>query len=257
MIAPRTLHNIPQPHSLFCIDMGVGLWYKTGRMGGFPCHRGLWNDRFALGLGRWGLDTQNFLAGMGIGPGPGSGPGPGRPAGGNPPSRITGQSLGYDEIVNELLLSPPGETQRSLAKRLGYTESWLSRLVASDSFQTRLSKRLEAIEPEKREIFRLRFASIEEEARGILLESLKKLSNRLEDPAGVPDQLIVKSVEVTSRLLGYGARAEQPPPKVEMHVHLNELADNLRKLNGAPSAQVIEGECTTIATVPAGGGGQS
>lgn len=190
------------------------------------------------------LDTQQFLSGLGISPS--SAPSAGRPAGGNPPDRITGQSLGYDQIVDELLLSPPGETQGHLARRLGYTQAWLSRLIASDAFQVRLAKRLEAIEPDRREMFRLRFASIEEEARGILMASLQKLSDRLQDPAGVPDQLVVKSVEVTSRLLGYGARRDEPPAKVEMHVHLEELAQNLRKLNGAPSAQVIEGECQVI-----------
>lgn len=177
----------------------------------------------------------------------------GRPPGGNPPDRITGQSISYDQIVDELLLAPPGETQRALAKRLGYHETWLSRLIASDSFQVRLAKRLEQIDPERREIFRLRFATIEEEARGILLTSLHKLAARLEDPAGVPDQLVVKSVEVTSKLLGYGARTEQPSPKVEMHLHLEQLANNLRNLNGAPNAKTLEGECSEVAPVPTGG----
>jgi hypothetical protein len=162
-----------------------------------------------------------------------------------PAERISGKTLSYDQLVDILLMSPPGETQRALARRVGYSESWLSRIIASDAFQARLAERIEKdIEPERREAFRLRFASIEEEARGILLGSLQKLAQRLEDPAGVPDQLVVKSVEVTSRLLGYGARQDPAPPRVEMHVHLEQLANNLRNLNGAPKA--IEGTCEEV-----------
>ena len=147
--------------------------------------------------------------------------------------------LSYDQLVDELLLSPPGETQRSMARRLGYSESWLSRIFASDAFQVRLATRIEKdVEPERREILRLKFASIEEQARGILRASLDKLAARLEDPAGVPEQLIVKSVDVTAKLLGYGARKEQPPAKVEMHLHLEQLAGNLRRLNRAPVATI-------------------
>jgi hypothetical protein len=157
--------------------------------------------------------------------------------------RISGKSLGYDQLVDILLMSPPGETQRALARRVGYSESWLSRIIASDAFQARLAERIEKdIEPERREAFKLRFASIEEQARGLLLDSLQKLTARLEDPAGVPDQLVVKTVEVTSKLLGYGARTEQPATRVEMYVHLEQLANNVRKLNRAP----INGECTTV-----------
>lgn len=169
--------------------------------------------------------------------------------------RITGKTLGYDQLVDILLMSPPGETQGQLALRVGYSQSWLSRIIASDAFQTRLAERIEKdIEPERREAFRLRFASIEEEARGILLGSLQKLAARLENPAGVPDQLMVKSIEVTSRLLGYGARQDAPAPRVEMHVHLENLANNLRKLNKAPSA--IEGTCTEVVAPASQAGGR-
>jgi hypothetical protein len=149
--------------------------------------------------------------------------------------RITGKTLGYDELVDMLLLSPPGETQGALARRVGYSQSWLSRIIASDAFQARLAARIEKdVEPERREAMRLRFAGIEEEARGILLASLQKLAMRLEDPAGVPEELLIKSATMSSKMLGYGARVEQPPAKVEMHVHLEELAGNLRRLNGSP-----------------------
>jgi hypothetical protein len=191
---------------------------------------------------------QDVLAAMGIA---NSSPEVGRPVTvARPPmqfgERISGKSLGYDQLVDILLMSPPGETQRALARRVGYSESWLSRIIASDAFQARLAERIEKdIEPERREAFKLRFASIEEQARGLLLDSLQKLTARLEDPAGVPDQLVVKTVEVTSKLLGYGARRDEAPPRVEMHVHLEQLASNVRKLNKAP----INGTATDVTPV--------
>lgn len=154
-----------------------------------------------------------------------------------PTQRLTATSLTYDQIVDEVLLSPPTETQGALAKRLGYTQSWLSRLISSDAFQVKLAERIEKhIEPDRREAFRLRFATIEAESRAILLGSLQKLSTRLADPAGVPDELLIKSASMTSKLLGYGARAEPTAPqRVDMHLHLHQLATNLRNLNQAPN----------------------
>lgn len=167
--------------------------------------------------------------------------------------RITGKTLSYDQLVDILLLSPPGETQRAIAKRVGYTESWLSRIFASDAFQARLAERIEKdVEPERREIMRLRFASIEEEARAVLLMSLQKLSARLQDPAGVPDELAIKSAAMSAKLLGYGARTDSTPAPVNMHFHLEQLAANVRNLNKAPSA--IEGTFTEVAPGPPGGG---
>ena len=155
-----------------------------------------------------------------------------------PSKRITGPMIGYEQIIDALLLSPPGENQGAVARRLGYTQAWLSRLLSSDAFQTRLAKRLEALEPERQEMFKARFASIEEEARGILMASLNKLSARLDDPAGVPDELLIRSATMTSKLLGYGAKQEASVPKVEMHVHLEQLASNLRNLNRSSNVTI-------------------
>jgi hypothetical protein len=194
----------------------MAVWFDTTRAGGQAM-----NDA-----------VRSALAGIGISA---------------PAERIGARAMSYDQLVDIFLLSPPGETQRALARRVGYSESWLSRIIASDAFQSRLAERIEKdVEPERREAMKLRFASIEEEARGILLGSLQKLAAKLDDPAGVPDQLMVKSIEVTSRLLGYGARNDPPAPRVEMHLHLEQLAQNLRNLNGAPKADVIEGQCSPL-----------
>lgn len=179
------------------------------------------------------LDASEALAGLGI-----AAQAP--PPVAVPAARITGKAITYDAIIDQMLANPL-RTQRELARLVGYTESWFSRLIASDSFQTRLAFRIDRdVTPEQQEAIRLRFASIEEEAKGILLASLRKLSERLEDPAGVPDQLLIENVKVTQRLLGYGARPENPAPRVEMHLHLERLANNLRTLDRAPVASDAE-----------------
>jgi hypothetical protein len=193
--------------------------------------------------GETGLNAvASVLQGLGI---------EGTPAELSPPERITSKSLTYDQIVDELLLSPPGETQGALAKRLGYTQSWLCTLMASDAFQAKLHERIEkSVEPERQAAFKLRFASIEEEARGILKNSLRLLAEKLEQPAElIPPQLVIKSVEVTSKLLGYGARdVPGTPQRVDMHLHLHQLRENLMNLNQAPDVS----DATIVATVPAG-----
>lgn len=210
------------------------------------------DERFALlrELGERSLDIKAALAGLGIAeadtPPPAAPQAPAvRPSAQIVPlaDRITGKDITYDAIVDLMLLSPPGTTQGAIARQIGYSQSWLSRIIASDAFQTRLAERLEKdVEPERRAIYKARFAGIEEEARGILLLSLKKLSARLEDPTGVPDELIIKGGAMTSKLLGYGARtlARDPPSEVHMHLHLERLANNLRSLNRAPVASEAE-----------------
>lgn len=246
--------NNPSPHPLQ--DQrneyrGISLLTTGGRWG----IRGWYSipARLATQDPRVSTTPAEVLAQMGIPAADvGGGDSPPRPVLVLPSTRITGKMLSYDQLVDELLMSPPGETQRAMAKRLGYSESWLSRIIASDAFQSRLAERIEKdVEPERREMMRLRFASIEEEARGVLLTSLKKLAVRLEDPAGVPDELVLRSAAVTSKLLGYGARQDAPPQKVEMHVHLEQLAANVRNLNKAPSH--IEG---TFTALPAGVDGE-
>jgi hypothetical protein len=241
----------------YLIDIRPFLWDDSGTVADAPGEKGL--NAVASALQGLGIDGGQ-AAGE---PVAGSPAGP--PAKITPAERISGKSLTYDQIVDELLLSPPSETQGQLARRIGYSESWLSRLIASDAFQSKLASRVEKdIEPERREAFKLRFASIEEEARGILMASLQKLSERLVDPTGVPDQLIVKSIDSTSRLLGYGARTEPTTPRAgDMHLHLHMLADNLRKLNSSPdvSDAVIvpsapaASAMNTVAKSPAVGGG--
>ena len=171
--------------------------------------------------------------------------------------QITTVSLTYEQIVDALLLSPPTETQGQLAKRLGYSQSYLSRLIASDAFQVRLADRIEkSIEPERQAAFKLRFASIEEEARGILKNSLRLLAEKLDqpDPDLIPAQLIIKSAEMTSKLLGYGARdLPGTPQRVDMHLHLHQLRDNLRNLNQSPDVSDAEIVVKSAASGAAGG----
>jgi hypothetical protein len=62
------------------------------------------------------------------------------------------------------------------------------------------------------------------------------LASKLDQPEElIPPQLIIKSAEMTSKLLGYGARdLPGTPQRVDMHLHLHQLRANLINLNQAP-----------------------
>lgn len=152
-------------------------------------------------------------------------------------------SLSHDELIT-LLLANPFKTHREIAAFAGYTESWLSRIIASDCFQVRLAERLEKeVEPERRAAIRAHFASVEELAQGSLRRCLELMAERLDKPSeGIADQFLIKSTEMHAKLLGYGARVEPTAPPVNLQVHLHTLGDNMVRLLRSKRADVIEGE---------------
>ena len=131
----------------------------------------------------------------------------------------------HDSMI-DMIIADPCVTQNELAARYGYTAGWVSQIIASDAFQARLADRTgELVDPTIR-------ATVEDRFRGIVLRSLEILREKLDKPAAqIPDNLALRSVELSSRALGYGARDTSPAvPPIAMHVHLEALGDNLTKL---------------------------
>lgn len=167
-------------------------------------------------------------------------------------------SLSHDELIT-LLLANPFKTHREIAAFAGYTESWLSRIIASDCFQVRLAERLEKeIEPERRAAIRAHFASVEELAQGSLRRCLELMAERLDKPSeGIADQFLIKSTEMHAKLLGYGARVEPAVPPVNLQVHLHALGDNMVRLLRSKRADVLEGEAQQQPQPSSAGGEES
>jgi len=69
---------------------------------------------------------------------------------------------------------------------------------------------------------------MEERFRALVLRSLEIVREKLDRPAAqIPDQLVMRSLELSSRALGYGARLDQAAVQVSVENHLEILSDNL------------------------------
>jgi hypothetical protein len=137
----------------------------------------------------------------------------------------------------DLIIARPELSQRDIAAHFGYDEAWVSQIFSSDAFQVRLAERREQlVDPVIRESLRLRFDAMVERSLEILKE---KLAKPAED---VPDQLVLRAFELSTRAAGYGAHYD--PPKVQVNVlnHLDVLGGNLVTLLRRKRSEVADEE---------------
>lgn len=105
----------------------------------------------------------------------------------------------HDAMIDQIVANP-WVSQGQLARYFGYTEGWVSQIIASDSFQSRLAERKnELVDPTIR-------ATIEERFKGLVIQSLEVLRRKLESPI-VSDELALKALDVAAKAAGYGAKA--------------------------------------------------
>ena len=104
----------------------------------------------------------------------------------------------HDAIIDEILVDP-AISQGELARRFGYSQTWMSIIVNSDAFKARLAERKgELVDPAIR-------ASIEERLESLAKRSLDRLMDRIE--SSVP----LKPMELVAiAKLGVGDRANRP-----------------------------------------------
>jgi hypothetical protein len=133
-------------------------------------------------------------------------------------------SFTHDALI-DMIIARPELSQGAIAAHFGYTQSWLSQIMSSDSFKKRLAERRDAlVDP----ILRL---EVEERFKAVVERSMTILMEKLSVPASqVPDQLALRALEIGSRAAGYGARQSQPPVEVNVDIHLNNLAGRLDNL---------------------------
>lgn len=126
----------------------------------------------------------------------------------------------HDAMV-DLIIAEPAISQNQLAAHFGYSPSWISQVIASDAFQSKLAERTKSlVDPT------VRF-SVEERFKGLVLRSLEIIAEKLNKPSHqIPDQLALRSLELASRAAGYGAK-ETVAVQVNVDNHLDELGKNL------------------------------
>jgi hypothetical protein len=143
------------------------------------------------------------------------------PASGPPSGRIQIQKVRYThEDCIDLILAQPGISQNELAARYGYSPAWISVVINSDAFQSRLaSRRVELVDP-------VLAATLNERFRALTVRSLEVLQEKLSLPSqSVPDQLALQAAALGAKSLGLGVPQAQATPAGD---NLSVLAERLR-----------------------------
>jgi hypothetical protein len=84
-------------------------------------------------------------------------------------------------------------------------------------------------------------ASIEDGLKGMAARSMEILKEKLANPASiVPDNLALRTLELTTRALGYGARESTVNVQVNMEAHLEKLSENLTGLLSRKKLEALE-----------------
>lgn len=140
----------------------------------------------------------------------------------------------HDAMV-DLIIANPAISQNDLARHFGYSASWVSQVIASDAFQTRLAERSEElVDPTIR-------ATVKDRFEALVLRSLDILRQKLDRPtADIPDQLALRTLDIASRAAGYGAKVEATKVEVNVHQNLEVLGENLVRLLHRKKVEVIE-----------------
>lgn len=150
-------------------------------------------------------------------------------------------SYTHDGMI-DLIIADPAISQGMLAAHFGYSPSWVCQVIASDAFQMRLAERTaELVDPTIR-------ATVEDRFKALILRSLDILREKLDRPAAqIPDNLAIRSLELGSRALGYGARdTPAAAPAVNMYVHLETLGEGLTQLLRRKKGEIFDQEITNV-----------
>ncbi len=136
----------------------------------------------------------------------------------------------HDAMI-DLIIQEPAISQNSLAAVFGFTPGWVSIVVNSDAFQARLEQRKsELVDPTIRLTLNERFNAVVTRSLEVLQEKLSK------DADKIPDNLVLRSIEVGAKALGVGGNAPPAAPPVD---HLNSLAERLLALQGRARAGTL------------------
>jgi hypothetical protein len=161
-----------------------------------------------------------------------SGAGSGVPPGGG--GRL--QRLNYSHTAMiDLLIARQGKiSQNELAAVFGYSPSWISTVMSSDAFQAKLMERsAELVDPTIR-------ASVEEQLKGQLTRSMEILREKLDRPsAAIPDNLVLRTLEISSRALGLGIKDKDINVTVNLEQHLENLGGRLTGLLARKKGEVV------------------
>jgi hypothetical protein len=159
------------------------------------------------------------------------------------PAKPAIQKLRYShEAMIEMIVAEPSVPQHELARRFGMTQSWISTVINSDAFQVKLHERMG-------ETWGELTTSMQDQLKGLMARSMEILRAKLDNHhSNIPDQLALRTLELTSRAAGYGAR-DTTTVNVNVTQKLDDNADQLVHLLRRKKAEVLEGESTFIGDI--------
>jgi transcriptional regulator with XRE-family HTH domain len=130
----------------------------------------------------------------------------------------------HDGMIN-LIIAHRGISQNQIAQHFGYSASWVSQVMSSDAFQARLAERAAEIEdPTIR-------ATVEEGLKGLITRSMEIIKEKLKGEASaIPDNLAIRTLELSTRALGMGAKAPVVQVGINVENHLDQLGGRLTTL---------------------------
>lgn len=105
----------------------------------------------------------------------------------------------HDAMI-DLIVAEPTISQNELASIFERTPAWISTIINSDTFQARLEERKAAlVDP----VIQL---TIKDRLSAVAARSLERILDKLESPLPKTDDFLIKSAQLASQALGYGAR---------------------------------------------------
>jgi hypothetical protein len=122
------------------------------------------------------------------------------------------------EAMIDAIVANPTLTQKDLGVMFGKTWRWISRIVNSDAFQAALAKRREELTDP------YIIASMEERFKGVVTQSLEIIAEKLENSQNT--DLALKTLDVSIKALGFGARAAGPGQTNQFIIQLPQKAAN-------------------------------
>jgi hypothetical protein len=106
-------------------------------------------------------------------------------------------SYTHDALI-DMIMAEPERSQRSLAEAFGYSEGWISRIIASDVFQVRLAERkAQMVDPEIARTMNERLEALAHQS----LELVEKKLGQTKNP-----MYALEALGLAATALGYGMR---------------------------------------------------
>ena len=105
----------------------------------------------------------------------------------------------HDAMI-DLIIANPAVSQNQIAAHFGYSVPWVSRVMNSDAFLTRLAiRKADLVDPVISFSIEEKFKALADKSLDVVLEKLTVTGSA---------ELGLKALEITAKALGYGARQQ-------------------------------------------------